>query len=134
MKKTLARLLALSIMVLCASCGGTPADEQTDTSPASGQTSTAPVNDTGTVYTITDYYDANGGYSALGSALDEENGEKVLTVQSGDTLVVGGHSYSVTAESLTIPFYTQPSLDEVLAWWTEYCQSRIERGEAAEVR
>jgi hypothetical protein len=128
MKKTFALLLALSIMILCASCGGTPADEQMSTPQSSGS-STSASNETGTVYTITAYYDADGGYSALGSALSEATGEKVLTVKSGDVLIAGSHSYSITTESLTIPFYTQPSLDEVLAWWTDYCQSRIERGE-----
>jgi len=120
MKKTVIVLLAFIIMVWCASCAGTPANEQT-----SMPTSV----DKGTVYTIADYYDANGGFSALKSALDEENGEKVLTVKAGDRLIVGDHAYTVIAESLTIPFYTQLSLDEVLRWWTDYCESRIARGE-----
>ena len=120
MKKTVILLLAFVIMVSCASC----ADK-----PATGPPNTPPPNNKGTVYTITDYYDANGGFSALGSALDEENAEKVLTVQMDDTLLVGDHAYTVIAESLTIPFYTQPSLGEVIQWWTDYCESRIERGE-----
>ena len=32
-------------------------------------------------------------------------------------------------KKITTPFYTQPSLDEVMAWWTDYCESRVERGE-----
>lgn len=83
----------------------------------------------GTVYIITDYYDENGEFSALGSALDEENAEKVLMVKADDTIIVSDHEYTVIAESLTLTFYTQPSLDEVIQWWTDYCESRIERGE-----
>jgi len=120
MRKTYTFFLALIIIALCVSCADEPVNEPTSTPPTDGG---------GTVYTITDYYDVNGGYSDLGLALDEENGEKTLTVKSGDTLIVGGHSYSVTAEILTIPFYTQPSLDEVVDWWTDYCENRIERGE-----
>jgi hypothetical protein len=58
-----------------------------------------------------------------------ENSERVLKVQAGDVLVVGTSEYSVTAQSLTIPFYTQPSLTEVTNWWTEYCENRVGRGE-----
>ena len=143
MKKTFALLLTLSIIGLCASCSETPGDEQTSAPPASSQpagdqaselpaasqTSTQSFNETGTVYTIIDYYDTAGGYSELGLALEEENGEKVLTVLGGDTLIVGGLKYNVTVESLTIPFYTQSSLDQVFAWWVDYCQSRTDRGE-----
>ena len=124
MKKTLALLLALIIMVFCASCANTPADEQTSTPPA---------DDTGTVYTIKDYYDANGGFSAVGSALDEENGEKVLKVNADDTLIVGDSRYKVTAEALTLHFYTQSSLDEVIVWWTDYMGSAQERGQVIDV-
>ena len=120
MKKAFAFLLGTMIVALCVSCANKPASESTEAPPPS---------DKGTVHTITDYYDANGGFSALGLALDEENAEKVLSVKVGDTLIVGDHEYTVTAESLTIPFYTQPSLDEVIQWWADYCESRIERGE-----
>ena len=120
MRKSFAFLLAVIIMTLCASCADRPAHESANKPPS---------DNTGTVYTITDYYDANGGFSALGQALDEENGEKVLTVKAGDVLIVGDHAYTVTAQSLTIPFYTQPLLDEVIDWWVDYFQSRLERDE-----
>ncbi|MCL2757607.1 MAG: hypothetical protein FWD43_05970 [Coriobacteriia bacterium] len=84
---------------------------------------------TGTVYRITDYYDKNGGFSALGQALPEENGEKVLTVQAGDGLIVGNKEYRVEAASLKISFYTQNSLNEVVQWWTDYCELWKSRGE-----
>jgi len=109
-------LLAVAILLLCASCTGTPLGEPTST------TSAPPTDDTGTVYTIADYYNASGEFSALGRALDEENAEKVLRIYSGDTLVVGDRGYSVATESLTLTFYTQPSLEEAITWWTEYCE------------
>ena len=126
MKKLFILLLILIISVTCTACGG-------KTSTGTPQVNTPTASVTGTTYTIKSYYDSEGGYSALGLALTEENGEKVLTVNSGDTIIVDGISYSVTAETLTIPFYTQPSLDEVSDWWTEYCESRIERGEVVAV-
>lgn len=109
-------LLAVAMLLFCASCAGIPLDEPTST------TSAPPTNVAGAVYTIADYYNADGEFSALGLALDEENAEKFLTVSSGDTLVVDDHVYNVTAESLTPTFYTQPSLDEAIGWWTEYCE------------
>lgn len=118
MKKAFAFLLAFLTMVFCAACGGAPANGQAGTPPPD----TAPADDRGTLYAIADYYDANGGFSALGLALDEENSEKVLTVKAGDILIVGNREYSVTAESLTLTFYTQPSLDEVIVWWMDYCE------------
>ena len=117
MKRILAFMLLLTLTLLTA-CGG-----NTDTTPTEGA-------EPG--YKITAYYNENGTFSALGLALDEVNGEKTLTVKSGDILAVGGNQYSVTAETLTLPFYTQSSLDEGIKWWTDYCESRIERGELAE--
>ena len=106
-KRIIFAVLVVVILLSCVSCGDKPIDRQTDTSPTAN---------TGTVYTITDYYDESGGFSALGSGLDEENAEKVLTVKADDTIIVGDHEYTVIAESLTISFYTQPSLDEVIEW------------------
>ena len=117
MNKTAAISLAILLPILCASCGDRPA------------AGAPPAEDGETAYTIIDYYDADGGVSALGLALGEENSEKVLAVKAGDVLIVGDRKYGVIAASLTLPFYTQPSLDEALAWWAEYCESRIERGE-----
>jgi len=53
----------------------------------------------------------------------------VLTVSADDKIVVGDREYTVTAESLVLSFYTQPSLDEVILWWDEYCEGFIERGQ-----
>jgi hypothetical protein len=39
----------------------------------------------------------------------------------------------VTAESLTLSFYTQPSLAEVIQWWTDYVEIWEEGGIIAEV-
>ena len=119
-KRIIFAAVAVFILLSCVSCSDNPTD---------GQTDIPPTTNTGTVYTITDYYDENGGYSALGLALEEENAEKVLTVKADDIIIIGKNEYTVMAESLTLAFYTQPSLDEVIAWWTDYCQSRIERGE-----
>jgi len=122
-RRIVVALLAAAILLLCASCTGTPLDEPTST------TSAPPTDDTGTVYTIADYYNASGEFSALGLTLDEESAEKVLRISSGDTLIVGDRAYSVAAESLALTFYTQPSLDEVIAWWTEYCEDWEAQGE-----
>ena len=118
----LSALLTLSLLTACGTSGGGKTEGGNDTSPPSR-------NGTGTVYQIADYYDADGGFSGPGLALEEENGEKVLKGKKGDTLIVGEQQYKVTAETLTIPFYTQNSLDGVIEWWTDYCESRVERGE-----
>ena len=75
-----------------------------------------------TVYKITDYYKEDGKFSALGAALptDSKSGDKVLTVKNGDIIIVGDKQYKVTADSLMLPLYTQPSLDKVIVWWTDY--------------
>ena len=127
MKRITALFLVFIMAILCLSCGRPATDAPRP--PSDGIQNAVPLKKTEPVYIITDYYDEGGEFSALGLALDEENSEKVLTVKSGDTLVVGEREYVVTAPTLTLSFYTQPTLDEVIAWWTEYCQSRIERGE-----
>jgi len=73
-------------------------------------------------YNIADYYNENGTFSDLGQALPfaPENGERSLTVKGGDVVIVGGSAYTVTVESLTLYFYTQPSFDEVITWWGDY--------------
>lgn len=112
---TLVFLLALSLLAACST-----EKEQTDT-PES--------NSAEKVYKIADYYNADGGFSALGLALPEENSEKVLTVSAGDTLIVGNDKYSVAAESIKLSFYTQPSLDQVIEWWTNYCEGLVGSGQ-----
>jgi predicted small lipoprotein YifL len=146
-KQIIFAVLAVAILLSLAACGGTPSNSQTNdpsngqtstptsneqtSAPTSEPTSTAPEVDTG--YKITDYYNPDGSFSALGLALNEEDGEKALTVKSGDILTVGDQRYEVTAETLTLPFYTQPSLDEVIAWWTDHCASLADNGRITEL-
>lgn len=83
-------------------------------------------------YVITDYYNSGDGrFSALGLTLAEEGYERVLTVSRGDILVAGDRRYEVTAESLTLVFYTQPSPDRVVQWWIYYLDSWAESGKVA---
>ena len=85
-------------------------------------------------YIITDYYNSEDGkLSALGLTLDEENSERMLTVNGGDTLLVGDRRYEVTTESLTLFFYTQPTLNQALQWWTDYLDSWAESGKVIEI-
>ena len=74
------------------------------------------------VIKITDYYNQDGKFSALGAALpaDSKSGDKVLTVKNGDIIIVGDKQYKVTADSLAFELYTQPSIDKVIVWWTDY--------------
>ena len=122
-KRIILAAAVVFILLSCVSCGNKPTGGNTDTPPTEGA-------EPG--YKIADYYNEDGTFSALGLALDEVNGEKTLTVNGGDILTVGDHQYSVTAQSLTLSFYTQSSLDDVIRWWTDYCDSRVERGEFAE--
>ena len=125
MKKILALGLALLLaLTLLTACGKKEGNNNSGNSNNTGNSET--------VYTIANFYDTEGGLSALGLDLGEENGEKVLTVEAGDTIIVGEHEYTVTAETLTLSFYTQPSFDAVIQWWMDYCESRVERGEMME--
>jgi beta-lactamase regulating signal transducer with metallopeptidase domain len=88
----------------------------------------------GKTYIITDYYnDEDGKFSPLGLGLYEKNSEKVLSVSSGDTLIVDGRRFEVTAESLTLSFYTQPSLDQAIRWWANYLDSWADSGKVTVV-
>jgi len=122
-KRIIFTALAIMLLLSCTACGGSSANDYQNTMPSDNE---------GAVYKIADYYDEYGGYSSLGLALTEENSEKVLTVIKDDTLVVGDRKYIVMAKSITIPFYTHNSFDEVVEWWKDYCKSRIERGEVIE--
>ena len=82
----------------------------------------------GRLYAISGYYDEDGKFSDLGLALDERDSERVLTVSDGDILIVGDRQYEVTADSLALSFYTQPSIDQVAQWWTDYLDSWAESG------
>ena len=90
---------------------------------------------TPTTYNISDYYNSSGKFSDFGLALtyDEKNSESQLKVKRGDFFIVGKHKYEVTAESLTVFFYTQPSLDQVTEWWIHYFESAIKSGKVVEV-
>jgi beta-lactamase regulating signal transducer with metallopeptidase domain len=85
------------------------------------------------IYIITDYYNANGRFSGRGLALNEKNSEKVLKVSGGDILIAGDKQYIVTAESLTLFFYTQPSFEQVMHWWVDYLDSWATSGKVAAV-
>ena len=82
----------------------------------------------GGIYQITDYY-ADGKFSALGLSLPiGDTGERTLTVKNGDVLIVGETKYQVTAESIPLSFYTQPSHDKVIVWWKDYLDSLSDSG------
>jgi len=80
----------------------------------------------GTRYNITDYYTQDGKLSGLGQALGTTNDTAVLRVAAGDILTLGNLRYEVKKPSLTLPFYTQPSLDLVVRWWTAWLHSQAE--------
>jgi len=84
----------------------------------------------GKSYSITDYYNADGKFSDLGRALpfDSKNGVTALTVKKGDVIIVDNLKYTVTVESLTLYFYTQPSLTAVIQWWADYFQDAEKSG------
>jgi hypothetical protein len=85
------------------------------------------------LYTITDYYNERGKFSALGLTLDEKNSERMLAVSGGDILIAGSRQYEVKAELLTLSFYTQPSLDQVVQWWADYLDSWAESGKVTAI-
>ena len=88
----------------------------------------------GMTYNITDYYNTDDGkFSDLGLALNGESSERELTVKGGDILIDGDRRYEVMAESLTLSFYTQPSLDQVVQWWSDYLDSWAESGKVTAV-
>ena len=82
-------------------------------------TTTAPII-SGNSYYVSDYYNSDGTFSALGLALQNVGSERVLTLYSGDTIVVGSQQYTVTSGSIILSFYTQPSIDSVNTWWNSY--------------
>ena len=84
---------------------------------------------TGLIYRITDYYNIEDGkFSVLGTSLSENNSERALTVSRGDVLIAGEHQYEVVVDSLTLSFYTQPTLDQVVQWWGDYLDSWAQSG------
>ena len=84
-------------------------------------------------YSIIDYYDEDGGYSALGLALEESDSGRTLTVSSGDILLVGDRRYEVTIDYLTLSFFTQPSLEQAVKWWADYLDSWEESGKVVNI-
>ena len=114
-------------------------DRKYDPNYAGPSSATSPSSTTETKtegdYRITDYYSADGKFSALGQALpSDSSGDKALTVRNGDVIVVGDKQYKVTADSLTLPFYTQPSIDQVVVWWTDYLNDWRDSGKVIEVK
>ena len=88
----------------------------------------------GRIY-ISDYYDANGGYSALGLALPRGvDSEGVLKAKNGDLLFVGGKQFKVTADTVTLSLYTQPTLARAIEWWVECMDSLADSGGAVVVK
>jgi len=119
MRRIIATLLALAVAGCCAACAA-PVDDGRGAS--SSATSVQGPTGQGAVYTIADYYNDDGTLSALGMALPQENGEPVLAVAADDLIVVGERSYTVLEDTLALPFYTQPSLDEVMGWWADHME------------
>ena len=89
----------------------------------------------GRIY-ISDYYNADGGFSALGLALplDGKSSEPVLTLKGGDVLFVGGRQYKVTEGTIKLAFYPQPSFERVVEWWIDCMDSWQETGKVTEVK
>jgi hypothetical protein len=87
----------------------------------------------GKICVIADYYNEDGKFSDLGLTLDGNNSERTLTVSRGDTLIAGDRQYGVTAQLLTLSFYTQPSHDRVIQWWTDYLDSWAQSSKVMEV-
>jgi hypothetical protein len=130
MKKilTLTLIILLAFFLLTACSGKDEAAENPTESVVSVP------DDLENTFVIADYYNEDGTFSALGLALDEINSEKVLTVKSGEILVVGDLKYEVAAESVTLSFYTQSSLENVITWWIEHMQSWQENGDVVNVK
>ena len=131
MKKILTLALLLTVTLLI-SCGGTdegvsPTNDPSDTPPASLEPGK-------TYYIITDYYNEDGSYSELGLALEEVNSEKALALSGGEIFIVSDRQYMVTAETLTLSFYTQSSLSDVIQWWNDYVKIWSEDGIISEVK
>jgi len=79
-------------------------------------------------HNIADYYQPDGSFSALALALEEEDFGRKLDVGPGDRFVIGNQTYEVLAESITVVFYTHPSMDHVTQWWAEYLETAMENG------
>jgi len=132
MKKIVTILLIAALTILYSSCRN-PQNEQTDNLAVHSEINTqaqAPDKrgNSGATYIITDYYDENGAFSDLGLALDEVDSEKVLIINAGETFIIGDRKYIVMAESLSVSFYTQSSINEVLQWWADYIEIWEESG------
>jgi len=84
-------------------------------------------------YSIADYYNEDGSFSALGLELDEIDFARVLTVEEGDTIIAGTRQFLVVVESYSFSFYTQSSLASVIEWVTDYLKSLEESGVVIEI-
>ena len=127
--------LGMGLMVSRAGAGGLAASNNMGEIALSGGAGDMALSGggTGTIYNIIDYYNEDGAFSELGLTLDEINSERALSVNNGDILVVGGRKYEVTADSLALSYYTQPSLDQVVIWWIDYLDSWAKNGKITEL-
>ena len=126
-----AGLMLVMALTSLTACGGGGNDDNL----ATPSTNTVEMDEK-KIYKIADYYQDDGNFSLLGQELpwDPTTAEKALDVALGDILIVGDKQYQVTAESLTLHFYTQPSLAEVLAWWSDEMETGQDRNQLLEVR
>ena len=121
-------LALLTVVSLLAACNGDKGN-----APPPENTTQTPDEPEEVYCNITDYYNTDGTFSDLGLVLEEVDSEKVLVLGDGDIFTLNSRKYIVTAESLTLSFYTQPSLAEVIQWWTEYVEIWEESGIILEV-
>ena len=134
----LVMVLALSLLNACGGKTGGIRNNSGTTSTSGDNNSTeskpTPGKDvpaSGTTYKIEDYYNSEGALSDLARELPfaSDDGERTITVKKGDILTVGGKQYKFVDETIQMKFYTQPSLDEVVAWWTDYFNDLVNLGQ-----
>ena len=128
---TLVLLIVLLLITACAGNenGASSASDNSSSSSSSGNSDNNTAA-TGKTYNIADYYNADGTLSTLGEALplDPTSGDKALAIENGDIVIVNGQKYIVTVGSLSLGFYTQPTMDEVNAWWDETMDRLVNNG------